>query len=106
MKDRAFTPREHGESGEHTFMNLGRPIGCLWEHATRTSLIIAFAILFLCWSDNASAESDVVFFCCVVYPLLAIGYATVEFVSSSDRFITNQRVVQARLSFSQRRPLR
>ena len=105
MKDRAFTPREHGESGEHTFMNLGRPIGCLWEHATRTSLIIAFAILFLWWSDNASAESDVVFFCCVVYPLLAIGYATVEFVSSSDRFITNQRVVQGTTFFFPREDL-
>ena len=105
MKDRAFTPREHGESGEHTFMNLGRPIGCLWEHATRTSLIIAFAILFLWWSDNASAESDVIFFCCVVYPLLALGYATVEFVSSSDRFITNQRVVQGTTFFFPREDL-
>ena len=105
MKDRAFTPSEHGESGEHTFMNLGRPIGCLWEHATRTSLIIAFAILFLWWSDNASAESDVIFFCCVVYPLLALGYATVEFVSSSDRFITNQRVVQGTTFFFPREDL-
>ena len=105
MKDRAFTPREHGESGEHTFMNLGRPIGCLWEHATKTSLIIVFAILFLWWSDNASAESDVMFFCCVVYPLLALGYATVEFVSSSNRFITNQRVVQGTTFFFPREDL-
>lgn len=95
MKDRAFTPREHGESGEHTFMNLGRPVGCLWEHATRAAVLAAFAMAFLLWSDNASAESDVVFLCCVVYPLLALGYATVEYVSSSDRFITNHRVVQS-----------
>ena len=105
MKDRAFTPREHGESGEHTFMNLGRPIGCLWEHATRASLIIVFSMLFLLWSDNASAESDVIFFCCVVYPLLALGYATVEFVSSSDRFITNQRVIQSTTFFFPREDL-
>ena len=95
MKDRAFTPREHGESGEHTFMNLGRPVGCLWEHATRAAVLAAFAMAFLIWSDNATAESDVVFLCCVVYPLLALGYATVEYVSSSDRFITNHRVVQS-----------
>ena len=95
MKDRAFTPREHGESGEHTFMNLGRPVGCLWEHATRAAVLAAFAMAFLLWSDNATAESDVVFLCCVVYPLLALGYATVEYVSSSDRFITNHRVVQS-----------
>ena len=88
MKDRAFTPREHGESGEHTFMNLGRPVGCLWEHATRAAVLAAFAMAFLLWSDNTTAESDVVFLCCVVYPLLALGYATVEYVSSSDRFIT------------------
>ena len=94
-KDRAFTPREHGESGEHTFMNLGRPVGCLWEHATRAAVLAAFAMAFLLWSDNATAESDVVFLCCVVYPLLALGYATVEYVSSSDRFITNHRVVQS-----------
>ena len=99
MKDRAFTPREHGETGEHTFMNLGRPVGCLWEHATRAALIAAFAIVFLLWSDNASAESDVIFLCCVVYPLLALGYATVEFVSSSERFITNHRVVQSTTFF-------
>ena len=105
MKDRAFTPREDGESGEHTFMNLGRPIGCLWEHATRASLIIAGAILFLMWSDNSSAESDVIFFCCVVYPLMALGYATVEFVSSSDRFITNQRVIQSTTFFFPREDL-
>ena len=95
MKDRAFTPREHGESGEHTFMNLGRPVGCLWEHATRADVLAAFAMAFLLWSDNNTAESDVVFLCCVVYPLLALGYATVEYVSSSDRFITNYRVVQS-----------
>ncbi len=105
MKDRAFTPRKHGESGEHTFMNLGRPIGCLWEHATRALLIIVFSMLFLLWSDNASAESDVIFFCCVVYPLLALGYATVEFVSSSDRFITNQRVIQSTTFFFPREDL-
>ena len=51
MKDRAFTPREHGESGEHTFMNLGRPVGCLWEHATRAAVLAAFAMAFLIWSD-------------------------------------------------------
>jgi hypothetical protein len=105
MKDRAFTPREHGESGEHTFMNLGRPVGCLWEHATRTSLIIAFAVGFLLWSDNASAESDVIFFCCVVYPLLALGYASVEFISSSNRFITNHRVIQSTTFFFPREDL-
>ncbi len=105
MKDRAFTPREHGESGEHTFMNLGRPVGCLWEHATRAALIIAFAVAFLVWSDNASAESDVIFFCCVVYPLLALGYASVEFVSSSNRFITNHRVIQSTTFFFPREDL-
>ena len=47
MKDRAFTPRDHGERGEHTFMNLGRPVGCLWEHATRAALIVAFAVGFI-----------------------------------------------------------
>ena len=105
MKDRAFTPRDHGERGEHTFMNLGRPIGCLWEHATRAALIITFAVGFLLWSDNASAESDVIFFCCVVYPLLALGYATVEFVSSSNRFITNHRVIQSTTFFFPREDL-
>ena len=105
MKDRAFTPSEHGETGEHTFMNLGRPVGCLWEHATRAAIIAAFAILFLLWSDNASAESDVIFLCCVVYPLLALGYATLEFVSSSNRFITNHRVVQSTTFFFPREDL-
>ncbi|GIR14284.1 MAG: hypothetical protein CM15mP25_0390 [Gammaproteobacteria bacterium] len=104
MKDRAFTPSEHGETGEHTFMNLGRPVGCLWEHATRAPYS-AFAILFLLWSDNASAESDVIFLCCVVYPLLALGYATLEFVSSSNRFITNHRVVQSTTFFFPREDL-
>ena len=105
VKDRAFTPSEHGETGEHTFMNLGRPVGCLWEHATRAAIIAAFAILFLLWSDNASAESDVIFLCCVVYPLLALGYATLEFVSSSNRFITNHRVVQSTTFFFPREDL-
>ena len=105
MKDRAFTPREHGETGEHTFMNLGRPVGCLWEHATRAAAIAAFAVVFLLWSDNASAESDVIFLCCVVYPLLALAYATLEFFSSSDRFITNQRVVQSNTFFFPREDL-
>lgn len=105
MKDRAFTPREHGESGEHTFMNLGRPVGCLWEHAIRAALIIGCAVAFLVWSDNASAESDVIFFCCVVYPLLALGYASVEFVSSSNRFITNHRVIQSTTFFFPREDL-
>ena len=74
-------------------MNLGRP----WDvsGSMRGGHIAAFAILFLLWSDNASAESDVIFLCCVVYPLLALGYATLEFVSSSNRFITNHRVVRA-----------
>ena len=105
MKDRAFTPSEHGETGEHTFMNLGRPVGCLWEHATRAAIVAAFAILFLLWSDNASAESDVIFLCCVVYPLLALGYATLEFISSSNRFITNRRVVQSTTFFFPRQDL-
>ena len=105
MKDRAFTPSEHGETGEHTFMNLGRPVGCLWEHATRAAIIVAFAILFLLWSENASAESDVIFLCCVVYPLLALGYATLEFISSSNRFITNHRVVQSTTFFFPREDL-
>ena len=105
MKDRDFTPREHGESGEHTFLNLGRPVGCLWEHATRAALIAIFAIAFLLWSDNASAKSDVVFLCCVVYPLLALGLATLEFISSSDRFITNHRVVQSTTFFFPREDL-
>lgn len=105
MKERIFTPREHGESGEHTFMNLGRPVGCLWEHASRTTLIIAFAVGFLIWSDNANAESDVIFYCCVVYPLLALGYASVEFVSSSNRFITNHRVIQSTTFFFPREDL-
>ena len=105
MKDRVFTPREHGESGEHTFMNLGRPVGCLWEHATRAAVIAAFAIVFLLWSDNASAESDVIFLCCIVYPLLALAYATLEFFSSSDRFITNHRVVQSTTFFFPREDL-
>ena len=105
MKDRAFTPREHGEAGEHTFMNLGRPVGCLWEHATRAGMIATFAIMFLLWSDNASAESDIIFLCCVVYPLLALGYATLEFLSSSDRFITNHRVVQSTTFFFPRKDL-
>jgi len=105
MKDRVFTPREHGESGEHTFMNLGRPVGCLWEHATRAAVIAAFAIVFLLWSDNASAESDVIFLCCIVYPLLALAYAILEFFSSSDRFITNHRVVQSTTFFFPREDL-
>ena len=105
MKDRVFTPREHGESGEHTFMNLGRPVGCLWEHATRAAVIAVFAIVFLLWSDNASAESDVIFLCCIVYPLLALAYATLEFFSSSDRFITNHRVVQSTTFFFPREDL-
>ena len=105
MKDREFTPREHGEDGEHTFLNLGRPVGCLWEHATRAALIAVFAIAFLLWSDNASARSDVVFLCCVVYPLLALGFATLEFISSSDRFITNYRVVQSNTFFFPREDL-
>ena len=105
MKDRAFTPREHGEIGEHTFMNLGRPVGCLWEHAARAALIGAFAVIFLLWSDNANAESDVIFLCCIVYPLLALGYATLEFFSSSDRFITNHRVVQSTTFFFPRADL-
>ena len=105
MKDRAFTPREHGETGEHTFMNLGRPVGCLWEHAVRAALIAAFAIIFLQWSDNASAEADVIFLCCVVYPLLSLAYATLEFFSSSDRFITNHRVVQSTTFFFPREDL-
>lgn len=105
MKDRAFTPREHGESGEHTFLNLGRPVGCLWEHATRAAIIIACAVGFLLWSDNASAESDVIFFCCVVYPLLALGYASVEYTSSSNRFVTNHRVVQSTTFFFPREDL-
>ena len=105
MKDRVFTPQEHGETGEHTFMNLGRPVGCLWEHAARAALIAAFAILFLLWSDNASAESDVIFLCCVVYPLLASAYAALEFFSSSDRFITNHRVVQSTTFFFPREDL-
>ena len=67
--------------------------------------IAAFAILFLLWSDNASAESDVIFLCCVVYPLLALGYATLEFVSSSNRFITNHRVVQSTTFFFPRQDL-
>ena len=71
----------------------------LWGLTGMPILNIAFAIIFLLWSDNASAESDVIFFCCVVYPLLAMGYATVEFVSSSDRFITNQRVIQSTTFF-------
>jgi hypothetical protein len=41
----------------------------------------------------------------VVYPLLALGYATVEFVSSSDRFITNRRVVQGTTYFFPREDL-
>jgi len=105
MKDRAFTPREHGETGEHTFMNLGRPVGCLWEHATRAAVMAAFAIVFLLWSDNASAESDIIFLCCVVYPLLALAYATLEFFSSSERFITNHRVVQSNTFFFPREDL-
>ena len=105
MKDRAFTPREHGEAGEHTFMNLGRPVGCLWEHAARAVLIAAFAIVFLLCSDNATAESDVIFLCCVVYPLLSLAYATLEFFSSSDRFITNHRVVQSTTFFFPREDL-
>ncbi len=105
MKERKFTPLEHGESGEHTFMNLGRPVGCLWEHATRATLLAAFAVAFLVWSDNPSAESDVIFLCCVVYPLLAIGCAIIEFVSSSDRFITNHRVVQSTTFFFSREDL-
>ena len=105
MKDRAFTPSEHGETGEHTFMNLGRPVGCLWEHATRSAMVAAFAIVFLLLSDNASAESDVIFLCCVVYPFLALAYATLEFFSSSDRFITNHRVVQSNTFFFPREDL-
>ena len=105
MKDRVFTPQEHGETGEHTFMNLGRPVGCLWEHAARAAFIAAIAILFLLWSDNASAESDVIFLCCVVYPLLASAYAALEFFSSSDRFITNHRVVQSTTFFFPREDL-
>ena len=105
MKDRAFTPHEHGETGEHTFMNLGRPVGCLWEHATRAAVMAACAIVFLLWSDNASAESDIIFLCCVVYPLLALAYATLEFFSSSDRFITNHRVVQSNTFFFPREDL-
>lgn len=105
MKDRDFTPREHGEHGEHTFLNLGRPVGCLWEHATRAAFIAVFAVAFLLWSDNASAKSDVVFLCCVVYPLLALGYAIIEFISSSDRFITNHRVVQSTTFFFPREDL-
>jgi len=105
MKERAFTPREHGESGEHSFMNLGRPVGCLWDHAARTTLIIAAAVAFLLWSDNANAEADVIFYCCVVYPLLALGFASVEFVSSSNRFITNHRVVQSTTFFFPREDL-
>ena len=105
MKDRAFTPHEHGETGEHTFVNLGRPVGCLWEHATRAAVMAACAIVFLLWSDNASAESDIIFLCCVVYPLLALAYATLEFFSSSDRFITNHRVVQSNTFFFPREDL-
>ena len=86
-------------------MNLGRPVGCLWEHATRAAVIVAFAIVFLLWSDNASAESDIIFLCCVVYPLLALAYATLEFFSSSDRFITNHRVVQSTTFFFPREDL-
>jgi hypothetical protein len=99
MKAREFTPREHGESGEHTFMSLGRPIDCLWDHATRAAILILIGVLFLLWSDNVSAETDMMFICCVAYPLLAIGYATIQFVSSSERFITNHRVIPSTTFF-------
>ncbi len=105
MKARVFTPREHGESGEHTFMSLGRPIACLWDHATRAAILILIGVLFLLWSDNANAETDVMFICCVVYPLLAIGYATIQFVSSSERFITNHRVIPSNTFFFPREDL-
>ena len=67
MKDRAFTPREHGESGEHTFMNLGRPIGCLGAcHQNITHYRIRDPVFW--WSDNASAESDVFSFVVLFTP--------------------------------------
>ncbi len=40
-----------------------------------------------------------------MYPLLALGYASVEFVSSSNRFITNHRVVQSTTFFFPREDL-